>query len=115
MTSGDDDKRLLSKVDVIQRVTKATRAWVKEFVIHYNLCPFADSVFGGGKIQYKVMLEASKEKIVERLRFEVLNLLCSDAENTETTLLMLPFALPNFKVRASRRVAVVDCAIPDLQ
>lgn len=36
-----------------QGVTKATTAWVEDFVLKYKLCPFAEHVFVTGGIRYR--------------------------------------------------------------
>lgn len=42
VVQGEDDKRLIAKADVIGAVIRSTTAWVHDFVIKYNLCPFAE-------------------------------------------------------------------------
>lgn len=37
----------------VQGVTKATTAWVEDFVLKYKLCPFAEHVFVTGGIRYR--------------------------------------------------------------
>lgn len=74
--------------------TSATRAWLKSFVIAYNICPFAGHVYEQQLIRYAVVLGKDWEKCLGELVNECQFL---DANpDTETTLLILPDALPDF-------------------
>jgi hypothetical protein len=71
MSNGDDRNRLLSAAEVIAAVVKSTRAWVDNFVIKYDLCPFAKSVFASEGVRYRVFLGTDKDRLKKRLRYEV--------------------------------------------
>jgi len=97
LSTGTDAERLLTKAGVVQGIIKSTREWVKSTVIKHQLCPFAESVFASEKIRYRVYFGSDKEKIKEKLRYEVLTLLTTKEEDLATTLLMLPFACRDFE------------------
>ena len=40
---------------------------MKDFVIKYNLCPFAESVFSNGNIRYKVFMGRDYDEIVGKI------------------------------------------------
>ena len=115
MTSGDDNNKLLAKVGVLNGVVKATKAWVQQFVLRHNLCPFAESVFVDNKIRYRVFLGTDKGKIIERLRYEMLALLTTKEEDVATTLLMLPFALNNFEEFHEFSLDLEDLVLPSIE
>lgn len=71
MESGDDRNRLIAKCNVMRKVITSTKAWVQNFVIKYKLCPFADQVFKDDTIRYRVFLGSSKDKILQRVKYEV--------------------------------------------
>jgi Fe-S-cluster containining protein len=71
MANGDDKNRLLGALDVVHAVTKSTRAWVNEFVVKYDLCPFARSVFESDRVRYRVFLGSDMTRLQQRVRYEV--------------------------------------------
>ncbi len=96
-----DRDRLLDKVNLIQAVRDSTRAWVKDFVVKYELCPFAEKVFVEDKVRYRVYFGGSRDtndlmNMVEKVKFEILDLLANKEQDVATTLLMLPFAFQTF-------------------
>ena len=115
LSSGDDKNRLLAKTGVIKGVVKSTKEWVKDFVIKYNLCPFAESVFTKSNIRYRVFFGTDKEKIKERLAYEVLQLLTIKEEEVATTLLMLPFACLDFTEFYELSLELEDRILPKIE
>ena len=115
ISSGDDKNRLLAKTGVIRGVVRSTREWVKDFVIKYNLCPFAESVFTKGNIRYRVFFGTDKQKIKERLAYEVLQLLTINEDEVATTLLMLPFALLDFEDFYEFSLELEDKILPKIE
>jgi Fe-S-cluster containining protein len=115
LSSGDDENRLLAKTSVIQGVTKATTAWVEDFVLKYTLCPFAEHVFVTGGIRYRVFLGTDKKKIMEKVKYEMLALLTSKEEDVATTLLMLPFAFQDFQDFYDFSLDLEDIYLPALE
>ena len=55
----------------MQAVTKSTKAWVENFVLRYDLCPFAESVFSSKRVRYRAFLSSDIAQIKNRLRYEV--------------------------------------------
>mgnify|MGYP006084844017 CR=1 len=60
-------------------------------MVKYDLCPFAESVFQSGRIRYRTHFGDSgrveeKYQIIDRLRFEILDLLNSDEEQVSLSL-----------------------------
>eukprot|EP01040_Poterioochromonas_malhamensis_P011595 gene11595-12647_t len=92
-----DKERLILKFDVMKNIILSTKEWVKQFVIKYNLCPFAQRVFDNHRVRYRVYLVHEKAAVIEKLKLEVLYLLSHPEEEVETTLIMFPFAFKNFK------------------
>jgi uncharacterized protein len=91
-----DPQQLLDQVDLHQRVLRATRAWIQQFVINYNLCPFADKVYRNNQVRYIVLLQSDKASIIKHLIYELLYLWTHPPEDIETTILVLPFFQPEF-------------------
>ena len=71
MSNGDDKNRLTSSVEVIAAVIKSTKAWVKHFVIKYDLCPFARGVLESNGVRYRVYLGTDLERLKRKIRYEV--------------------------------------------
>ncbi|MDO9089116.1 MAG: DUF1415 domain-containing protein [Burkholderiaceae bacterium] len=79
-----------------QAVLRDTRAWLERAVIGLNLCPFAKAVHVKGQIHYAVCHACEPADILAALREELTSLLALDASQRDTTLLILPAALPDF-------------------
>jgi len=89
----------MSRLDPIER----TKRWIEEFVIQYNLCPFAAHPFQKGKIRYclveSVELEdppAGRTGLAKALIKEVQLLASVPSEEIETTLIIHPNILTDF-------------------
>lgn len=76
---------------------KITRDWVEHFVIALNLCPFAKKPAIEGRIRFVVFDGEDPSVLGEKLAEELLFLLNTDPEITETTLLIHPQVLTDFE------------------
>lgn len=94
--TGEDRSRFETKASIVKGVIRSTKTWVSDFVIRYNLCPFAKSVFQDDSVRYTVFFGTDEAKIRERLKFEMLTLLSTPESELSTTLLVLPFAFQSF-------------------
>ena len=74
----------------------ATRRWVERAVIGLNLCPFARAVSVRGQVPYAVSDATDPDALLEDLESELRLLSFSDADQVDTTLLILPFVLSDF-------------------
>lgn len=74
----------------------ATRAWLEQAVIGLNLCPFAKAVHVKGQIRYVVSVAASDDALLDELVAELTHLVNTPAEQTDTTLLIVPERLAEF-------------------
>jgi len=79
--------------DVIAR----TQRWVADVVIGLNLCPFARRVYDGGLIRYAVTAAADEAALRAALTDELHALHAAPPEQVETTLLIHPHALADFR------------------
>ena len=77
-------------------VIAATRHWLTQAVIGLNLCPFAKAVHVKGQIRYAVSDAEDMEGVLADLEAELNTLTAADPAVTDTTLLILPRALPDF-------------------
>lgn len=73
-----------------------TQRWLERAVIGLNLCPFAKGVVAKGQLHVAVSAARDADAVEAALREEILVLLALDAEVRDTTLLVLPRALPDF-------------------
>ena len=73
-----------------------TQKWLMEAVIGLNLCPFAKAVVVKDKVRYRVWLASASQDILQILAEELQFLASADASQVETTLLVAPYALPDF-------------------
>lgn len=77
-------------------VIAATTHWLTRAVIGLNLCPFARAVHQKGQIRYVVSHAQELPDVLEALRAELCLLADTDAQDIDTTLLILPHALQDF-------------------
>ena len=77
-------------------VIAATQTWLEKAVIGLNLCPFAKAVHVKQQIRYVVSPATTPEALLEDLLTELRTLQDTDAEHTDTTLLIHPYVLGDF-------------------
>ena len=77
-------------------VMDATRDWLERAVIGLNLCPFAKAVHAKGQIRFVVTGAATADELLAALEDELQFLVQVDPEQTDTTLLIHPHAMPGF-------------------
>jgi hypothetical protein len=75
----------------------ATRRWVKDFVIGLNLCPFAKKVFDANRIRFVATDVTSEPDLLDVLGEELRFLAAAPREKVETTILIHPKALSDFR------------------
>ena len=83
-------------MDGEEEVIAATRLWLERAVVGLNLCPFAEAVYRGGRVRFRVSDQKSASALLEELCSELLHLNGAHPRECETTLLIHPFALRNF-------------------
>ena len=89
---------LLRRIHFIttEQIISATRCWLERSVIGLNLCPFAESVYRGDRVRFRVSEQRSARALLEELRFELTGLQAADPILCETTLLIHPWVLADF-------------------
>jgi hypothetical protein len=95
-----------------EEVIAATRLWLEKAVIGLNLCPFAEGVYRGGRVRFRVSDQQSASALLQELCSELLHLNAADPLSCETTLLIHPFALRDF-ADYNEFLGVCDAAIAD--
>ncbi len=73
-----------------------TKEWIQQFVIGYNLCPFAAQPFHQDLIKYVVLRSKKLEDLVVSTFEECIKLYESEATEIETTLIIHPNVLLDF-------------------
>ena len=76
---------------------EATREWVERAVIGLNLCPFARAVAGAGGIRYATTDARDEGALVDALAIELELLAAAQPGEVETTLLIHPHVLQDFR------------------
>lgn len=99
-------------MDSEQEVIAATRLWLERAVIGLNLCPFAASVYRGGRVRLRVSDQHSAGALLQELCAEMLHLQAADPSQCETTLLIHPRALKDF-IDYNEFLGQCDAAIAD--
>jgi hypothetical protein len=84
-------------LDSAEAVVAATRTWLEQAVIGLQLCPFASSPYLNDRVRYCVSTQRSSVGLLEDLRHELQLLQDTDPLTCETTLLIHPHALTNFR------------------
>ena len=78
-------------------VIAATRLWLERAVIGLNLCPFAEGVYRGGRVRFRVSDQRSASAVLQELCGELVRL-CLDRLDAPD-LLSVDYKVPEF-VRA---------------
>lgn len=77
-------------------VERKTRAWLQEFVVGLNLCPFARPVVMSKALRITVSLSAEEEVVAKALLDEIVLIQNVAEEVVATTLVVFPNALTQF-------------------
>lgn len=77
-------------------VLERTRRWLERAVIGLNLCPFAKAVHVKQQIHWVVARATEPADLLDCLQQELLDLQACPPEVRDTTLLIMPDALPDF-------------------
>lgn len=75
-------------------IIQQTENWVNEFIIKYNICPFAEHVVTKQLIEYCVIKDTSIEDCLLQMIEQLLKL--DSSKNTETALLIFPYSVDDF-------------------
>jgi hypothetical protein len=81
---------------VAEPAIEAVQAWIEKAVIGLNLCPFAKSVYVKKQIRYVVSEALTEDALLDDLERELKALHAVDAEQVDTTLLILTDMLADF-------------------
>ncbi|WP_100638514.1 DUF1415 domain-containing protein [Marinobacter salexigens] len=75
-------------------VVQATRKWVEDVVVGYNLCPFAKRELVRDRVRFVVSEADNEDGLLQALQTELLRL--DDEPEIETTILIHPHVLQDF-------------------
>jgi|TARA_R100000049_G_C1953466_1_gene103664 hypothetical protein len=76
------------------KVINATRKWVEDVVVGYNLCPFAKRELVKNRVRFTVTNATNEDDLLQALHAELQRL--EDEPEIETTLLIHPDVLQDF-------------------
>lgn len=96
------------------KAISATKNWLEHFVIAHNLCPFATKPFNEDRIRYVSCPATDEDTLVNVLVDEILFLKAANQQETETTILIVPFMLADF-LEYNQFFDVVDSIIVELK
>jgi hypothetical protein len=91
-----------------------TQAWFERAVIGLNLCPFAKAVQAKGQIRWVVSAATTPDALLEELVGELRTLMAADPEAIDTTVLVHPAVLNDFR-DFNDFLEVADAALAHLQ
>ncbi len=91
----------------------ATQAWLERAVIGLNLCPFAKAVHTKGRIRWVESPATTPETLLSDLLQELQALAAADPDEIETTLLVHPQVLADFR-DFNDFLALADLALVEL-
>ena len=97
----------------IQAIIAATRRWLEKSVIGLNLCSFAQSAYGAGRVRFFVSEQRAASGLLVDLQAELRALHAADPQICETTLLIHPWVLGDF-LQYNDFLDVCDAAIDEL-
>lgn len=92
----------------------ATRHWLERAVIGLNLCPFAKLPHARGLIGYRVSTSTDVHALRDDLREALRDLVATDAQLCETSLLIHPWVLDDF-LDYNDFLAVADALLEELE
>ena len=92
----------------MQQVVAQTQTWVSQFVIDYNLCPFAAKPFRENRIRYRVMSRTTLDMHAEMLMQEG-HFLFDGSKVWDTTLLIYPEQWTHFQDYLDFTGVMDDC------
>jgi uncharacterized protein len=75
----------------------ATRRWIQDFVIGLNLCPFAKKPFDAGRVRFVATDVNGEGDLLDVLGDELKLLAAAPREQIETTILIHPRVLADFR------------------
>jgi hypothetical protein len=75
-------------------IIEQTKQWVDRFIIHYNICPFAENVVTSNSIDYQVITASEVEDCLLVMMDHLIKL--DRGNEVETALLIFPNAVSNF-------------------
>lgn len=96
-----------------EEIIASTRRWLEKAVIGLNLCPFAESIYRATRIRFHVSEQRSAAGLLQELRCELTGLQAADPLQCETTLLIHPWVLANFR-EYNDFLDVCDAALTEL-
>jgi hypothetical protein len=76
---------------------KATDAWLQDFVLKLNLCPFAHQPYQQGRVRFALSEAQQFDTLAKELLQELLLLYQADPKEWETTLLVHPHCLNSWE------------------
>jgi uncharacterized protein len=94
-------------------IIAATRRWLERSVIGLNLCPFAESVYRGNRVRFRVSEQRSASALLQEFRSELTELSAADPLVCETTLLIHPWVLGDF-IEYNDFIGAAEAAIDEL-
>jgi hypothetical protein len=86
----------ISAHDAERIAIEDTQKWLLDAVVGLNLCPFAKSVVVKDMVRYRVCASSDPADVLALLREELQHLAKADPAVLDTTLLIAPYALPDF-------------------
>jgi hypothetical protein len=97
--NADDDPQLDTAGTQMtdEAIIAATRVWLEKVVIGLGLCPFAASVYRQQQIRYRVSEQRSTVGLLGDLEQELLYLQSAEPRDCETSLLIHPQVLGDFR------------------
>lgn len=96
-----------------EKIIVATKLWLERAVIGLNLCPFAKAVHVKNQISYRVSSATTHEDLLNDMMYALEILAETSAENIDTTLLVHPYVLTDFR-DYNDFLEVVDAALEDM-
>ena len=96
-----------------EEIVAATRRWLERAVIGLNLCPFAESVYRGGRVRFRVSEQRTASALLEDFRSELVFLHAANPVDCETVLLIHPWVLADF-IEYNDFLGVCEAAIAEL-
>ena len=79
-----------------KEIIQTVKNWIANFIIQYNLCPFAKKPFVQNKISYIVYEGEDLEELATILQQTFTDLQTISRSSLETTIIILPNLLQNF-------------------
>jgi len=115
LKENEEKENFVTKAEIIQAVTKSTKGWVQDFIVKYDLLPFAESISPNKNIRHHVFMGNTRDEVINVIKYEALHLLTTPENETIATCIVLPFSFTGYEEFSEFSVKLDNVIIPSIE